>query len=365
MLRFLLIPLLYYALPTHACICETRPLEESIKKASFIAHVKITYEPKKIDTSLRLDKTWIPLSHSVVRTIQIIELFKGDSVKKLTEYGVNSSCELGLYPGQEWIVFAYYDQGNKIYSVSACSASRQLRNAQGEQGLGYWSGDQSILQFLRKYFDHTSGTKYDSGKFKSYYANGQIEWEASYTNSQLDGNRKIYFANGVLWQNENYKGGEKEGVQQRYARSGQLLDETNYIAGKIDRVTYWHDTSYFERSMAIMFESFSTDKRKNDSILLANPPVIQKSIEAFYYPDGSYYSKKYSRTGWLEQELFRYDSSGTNITCGYDQSGKLIHEAIITKYNDHTTEKKWNEKGDLISHKEWENGKFLGDKLVR
>jgi antitoxin component YwqK of YwqJK toxin-antitoxin module len=363
MLRLLLIPFLCYALSSNACICDIRPLDESIKNYPFIAHVKILYEPKGIDTSLRLEDTWKPFSHSAIRTLQIIELFKGDSVKRIMEYDINSSCEIGLEPGEEWIIFASYDAEKKIYSVGACSPSQQLRSKEGEQGISYWSGNQGMMQLLRKHFNHTSsGPKYQSGQFKAYYPNGNIEWEASYRDGQLDGNRKIYFANAILWQNENYKQGKKEGTQQRYAKSGQLLEEMRYADDKISTAVYWHDTSYFERRMAILLES---PPGKSDSVLRANPPIIQKRMEAFYSPAGNYYAKKYNRKSWLEEEIYRDDSTGLNITCRYEKSGKLSFEVIITKYNEHTTEKKWDSKGELVSYKEWEKGKFLGDKINR
>lgn len=351
--NLLLIAILCCASQANACICDTPPLEEITKKAPFIAHVKILYNEQGI-------------GNSATRPIRIIELFKGDSVKKIREYDMNSSCEVGLQPGEEWILFAYYDSIKKIYSVGACTASRMLKNKDGERGSTWsWGQLDGTLKFLRNYFGHASPDPvYVSGKYKNYYPNGQLEWEASYQNGKLDGNRKIYYANGILWQNENYKQGKKDGVLQRFGRSGQLMDEMHYAIDKIRYSSYWYDTSYESRSMAIMFESRTFDRRINDSILQATPPVIQKSAEAVYDEYGNYHSKRYDRTGWLEAEMYAYDLSTNKVTCEYNKTGLLVFEEIVTKYNERIVDKKWNEKGELISHKEWEKGKYLGDKLA-
>jgi antitoxin component YwqK of YwqJK toxin-antitoxin module len=354
--NLLLIVTLGYLSPANACICDYRPLDESIGKATFIAHVQIMYEGGKVD----------PITYSADRLFRIIELFKGDSLKKIREYSIGSSCAVGIQHGEEWLIFAYYDSVKKEYAVGGCTASRRLKNKEGERGTSWsWGSNEGTLQFLRKYFGHTSPeSNYISGQYKSYYPDGHVEWEATYENSQLQGKRKIYFANGIFWQNENYKAGKKEGIQQRYARSGQLLEEMNYTDGEISAATYWYDTSYLERSMQRLLESFTMSKEKNDSIL-SIPPVIQKRSASFYDHNGNYQSSTYNLKGWLESEAFAYDSGSVRIACRYEESGKLESESIVTKYNDHTTEKKWNLKGELISCKEWEKGKFLGDKLSR
>jgi antitoxin component YwqK of YwqJK toxin-antitoxin module len=240
-----------------------------------------------------------------------------------------------------------------------------LKNKDGERGSEWsWGQQDGTLKFLRNYFGHASPDPvYASGKYKNYYSNGQLEWEASYENGKLDGNRKIYYANGILWQNENYKQGKKDGVLQRFGRSGQLMDEMHYVSDVIRYSCYWYDTSYESRSMALMFESRTPDGRI-DPILWANPPVIQKSSEAIYDEYGNYHSKRYNRAGWLEEEIYRYDSSANKVSCQYNKDGMLEFEEIVTEYNERIVDKKWNEKGELISDKEWVKGKYLGDKLA-
>jgi hypothetical protein len=102
-----------------------------------------------------------------------------------------------------------------------------------------------------------------------------------------------------------------------------------------------------------------------DSVLRTRPVTMQKSSEGFNdIKEGLHRSRTYSEEGELTSENFSYNSGAIRVNCGYKQD-RLAFEGIYTRDGDHTIEKKWNEKGELISLKEWINGKYMGEQINR
>jgi hypothetical protein len=51
--------------------------------------------------------------------IEILELFKGSARTEIYETGKETSCEMGIFVGQEWVLFGY-DYKGEIY-IGACN----------------------------------------------------------------------------------------------------------------------------------------------------------------------------------------------------------------------------------------------------
>jgi antitoxin component YwqK of YwqJK toxin-antitoxin module len=367
-LFFLLVHIcMSFAMQSYGCRClDTRSIEENIKLYAFIAHVKITARTVENDTVREGDKVRVRFDHEADLKFEIVEMFKGDPLAVIKEEGVNSSCEVGIYAGEEWILFAWYNPETQLYSIGGCSPSRRIKNSNGERGTDWaWNQQSGLLTGLQKLFGHPSSEPlYDGGIYRSFYPNGSIEWEAAYTDNQLHGSRKVYFANGVLWKEEHFKNGIIDGLQKTYSRSGQLKNELNYSMGEIIHSAYWYDTSYTERRMRV-FAEFMVPRMNIDSVLITRPVTIQKSSEGFNdIKEGLHRSRTYSEKGELTSENFSYNSGAIRVNCRY-KDDRLEFEGIYNKTGDHTIEKKWNEKGELISLKEWINGKYMGEQINR
>jgi antitoxin component YwqK of YwqJK toxin-antitoxin module len=337
----------------YACICkDNRTFEQKIEDNKFIAHIKITNKVIKQDTTQEGGKQIIHFSHQGQLKFEILELFKGPRLTTITQYDINTSCDIGIYPGEEWILYASYDSTANEYTVGACSPSTMYKNKEGETER-LWGGSGGLLNALRTFFNHPQPV-YTSGKYSGYYSNGNKEWEEVYENGKLHGYRSVYYSSGGLMKNENYLNGQHDGVWREYTRQGQLFNELEYSNGHIIHSTYWYDTTFGERRNATLFYNMLN---KKDSIA---PPIIQKSSEGWYdTTTGNRHSIVYSRTGFVEREYFSNNNGDTSLSCEYEENGRLKFEVYYLKEGDITTEKKWNERGWLISEKRWEKGKFI------
>lgn len=70
-----------------------------------------------------------------------------------------------------------------------------------------------------------------SGIYKEYYANGQIAKEENYNNNgELNGKQKEHDPDGALIYEGNFKNGKKDGIF-RYYRNGEIVKEEEFKNG--------------------------------------------------------------------------------------------------------------------------------------
>jgi antitoxin component YwqK of YwqJK toxin-antitoxin module len=70
------------------------------------------------------------------------------------------------------------------------------------------------------------------GKWKYFYANGDVMSEESYKNGLLDGEQLIYYPDGKVTEFAVYNNGLKHGVISKYSSKGVLIEEVTYKDGK-------------------------------------------------------------------------------------------------------------------------------------
>ena len=144
--HFILIIVLSFPSTLHACLCaEFRTLKENIALYPVIAHIRIE-KTFLTDDSAYVDGAKV-FYKKVRHELKIIELFKGSQIKTLIEYDGNSSCEIGMKEGEEWILFAELDTTSNSYFVAACNPSRHFTNARGNKS---WKLQRKILKELRR-----------------------------------------------------------------------------------------------------------------------------------------------------------------------------------------------------------------------
>jgi antitoxin component YwqK of YwqJK toxin-antitoxin module len=338
MFRILLICVsLVVASVAQACLCDIRPLKEYIEYFPFIAHVRVTQkvgdkeELSKVHGQVRFHYKQAP-----VLVIEIVELFKGnDSVKSITEYAVNSSCEIGVEEGEEWIIFGEYHETTKNYYISACSPSTRYRNQEGERRWDKWGEERLIA--LRKYFNHTPPeSRYGNGFQQQLYPNGKNEWIASYTGGLLDGNRKIYYADGLLHFDENFSKGKPDGMQKEFDRQGNLRKESVYESGKCLQYKEWGHP--------------------------ANRNKYRGLYEEFYYWDSTYsILKKYDEKGRLEEEREEDEVADMHTERGYYPSGKLKYRFVTWRSENKTIQLFWKEEGSFEMKRIYIENKLIED----
>lgn len=98
------------------------PLDKlsQMEKYNFIALVVITDDG---DTEADQNR------ESGILKFNILRQFKGEPVARITEHAKNSSCDLGISAGEEWLLFGSLADG-KLH-IQACNRNVMYRNTTG------------------------------------------------------------------------------------------------------------------------------------------------------------------------------------------------------------------------------------------
>jgi len=97
------------------------------------------------------------------------------------------------------------------------------------------------------YLQDRNGIKYEvnaetpfSGKYVTYYENGQREVEVNYKYGKKDGLDTLWFENGQKLVEENYRNGKEEGLHTQWFGNGQKRMEWDFKNGKREGLwIYW------------------------------------------------------------------------------------------------------------------------------
>lgn len=337
-----------------ACSCgwTDRGMEKAFQQSAFIAHVKILKKSslEKEDSVLVIGGDSFSQYSKI--SIEIIELFKGSPVIKILEWGVGSSCDMGIRENEEWILF-----GNKLteafVSVNYCGYWIKMTNTLKERHWQY-DGGISAMKELRTIANLPQKIIPD-GAVVSFYPGGVLLAKEQFNKGKLHGTRKVYFANGLLMEESEYSNGVLIGKKDSYAKHGQSISELMYDSGEIIHSVFWYDTTWDARRMDAIFSNNPAD---------VFPAKVQKRSEGWFDKNtGNRHSFVYYRNGVLQKEHTGLNNDSIKISKEYFESGKLKIEIHSYKDRDVTEEKRWDESGVLQSNKKWVKGKYVGDLL--
>jgi hypothetical protein len=109
-----------------ACMCmndfqRIKSLED-LKSYEFVALVKVTSEttnPPSGSTPFR----------DAMLGFKIIEKFKGEDIREIIEKDVQSSCDMGIDVGDEWVLFGALHNGNLFVGAVAEMSGTGARTA--------------------------------------------------------------------------------------------------------------------------------------------------------------------------------------------------------------------------------------------
>lgn len=338
-----------------ACMCMNYRSIDSLAQLaeySFIAHVKI------IDDQNYQQQSKDDFGDVGLLTIQIIELFKGDTITQILEYSKRTSCDMGISKGEEWILFGR-NRNNKI-AVDACDRDEWYKQKNGERDWQYGRGFYELKR-LRQLYQHPIKT-YENETRIEYYSNGLREIEETYVNGKKAGERKIWYPNGRLRCREFYINDTLDGKKEWFYSSGQIDEEEYYIRGKHCNIsrTYFDTTDdksrddYYKRSQKIKGKVYQP----------VIYPKIQPHYEIIYDPNGNpLISREYNRTGTIHNEktidwernfrvIIYYHDNGKASSIGYTLNGK--NYGHYQTYNeDGFPDRSWDydEKGEVIKDK--------------
>jgi len=284
---------LFSAVPASACSCSGFLTIDSLSQLDeydFIAHVAITDDQDDEKTSQN-DLATIGLLR-----FNIIELFKGERIDKVFEYQKNSSCDIGVSKGEEWILFGKKRDGKM--AIVACDRNMRYKAKNGLRDWKYERGFSELKQ-LKKLYKHR-GESFANGKHTAFYLNGKPEIEETYVNGKLSGERKIWYPEGGLFCQEFYVNDTLDGKSVWFYPTGQLYDESYYQQGKHSNVSrLYYDSTIVQEFKEHLIKFFY---KTEDSLNFVYRRV-QVHYEAVYDSYGrSIINREYERTGKIKRE---------------------------------------------------------------
>ncbi len=75
---------------------------------------------------------------------------------------------------------------------------------------------------------------------RSYFSNGNLEYEAEFTNRKLDGISKVWLEDGTLFSISNYSNDQPHGNWKKFHQNGKLMFEVNYEYGQKHGTEKWY-----------------------------------------------------------------------------------------------------------------------------
>ena len=297
-----------------ACSCGNyfkgvKTLEE-LNGFAFIALVKITSETNN------------PLSDSTpfrdaTLGFKIIEKFKGKDIRQVIENGVESSCDMGIHVGDEWVLFATVY--NEKLIVAECSRNVRYRDKDGVRDWHFKRGIQE-LEDLRMLYGHSQKRQKD-GINRQYYPDGKIEAEETYQNGLRNGIRTLYHRNGKVFGKQIFVNDSLQGKSEWFYASGQLYDQKFYRKGiLINMSRIYYDTTITDRQKKFLIRDFYL----TEDSLRRTFSRIQVHLEALYDYNGKIiFSREYSRWGKIQQEYIYHQEENDFTSVFYHDNGQI------------------------------------------
>ncbi len=330
--HFPVILLLFLSQPIWACVCGGgagfREFAPSMREDyDHIALVKIlTFEPFEHPKLTEEEKKY-HAGYYARFTVQYLEHFKGDKRTEFLLSSFNTSCDIGLRAGQEWIIMAKDDRG--YATVFPCEYSKQFRDEYGVRDWQYESGFRLVAN-LEKMYKKPVVKK--NGKEEGHYPNGQLEYSLTYEKGKLHGERQIWHPNGKLWGQQYYNHGKQEGKSTWWFNSGYVYSESQYLDGhEIDTTRNWYepDGLFQPRSYFEAVDPFSDEHLPVDSLIKLHSTHQLYSYFVYDSTGQMREHKNYDRSGRLAWETQYFPERKMYCTISYDtRTGKLSYIAM-------------------------------------
>ena len=94
---------------------------------------------------------------------------------------------------------------------------------------------------------------------RSYYQNGNLEYEAEFVNGKLDGTSKVWLEEGTLYSVSQYSNDQPHGAWKKFHPNGKLLFAMNYEYGEKHGTEKW----YYENGQVKSEQEFEYGNAKS------------------------------------------------------------------------------------------------------
>lgn len=152
-----------FAIPSMACVCRYPDKLDNLSQLDKYAFVALVHITDDGDTAK---------GQSTTLKFEIKERFKGDNVSEVIENLVNSSCDMGISKGEDWLLYGLLINGKLV--VQPCDRNIRYRRANGERDWLFKRGVED-LQILQRLYAKT-GVKHKDGLETVFYKNGKRNW---------------------------------------------------------------------------------------------------------------------------------------------------------------------------------------------
>ncbi|HEY0896683.1 MAG TPA: hypothetical protein VGE15_09055 [Sphingobacteriaceae bacterium] len=321
-------------LPGWALACSCSPIKdikstEDLKRFDFIALAEVTGLAPVKDSLPPF-----PTREDGSVRITVLELFKGKPVAMLDEPSVNTSCDLGLRTGQQWLFFGWKDASGKIM-IGPCNYSVMYRSSTGLRDWQVFTGMQQLV-LLRTLFNKPV----QAGPERILrYANGMTEAEQNFRHGKLHGIRKIYYPTGELYVAEKFSRGRRKGYRKVFGKCGQLFQHTTYAGGHKRQWVFYFDPLHMDGLLA--FEARRMLRKAGTAPDEISIKRVADSLRARVHLDPVYEKREFDRD-WRSYHFRTYFLGGrireeTQVNWKdkvysqkvYDEAGKLDYITIL------------------------------------
>ncbi|WP_342648340.1 hypothetical protein [Mucilaginibacter sp. CSA2-8R] len=289
-----------------ACHCSVIPEfkdKNDLKPYEFIALAKVA-ALSPTDTA----KPWFRRRDGDIK-IEIIELFKGAKETVINEPNVNSSCDLGINMGEQWLFFG--SKGKDKIEIQPCNYNIKYRDVSGLRDWQYFRGIDRLNVLIRLFYPDKFNPLTDTIK----YDNDLPEIVQHFKNGKLQGERQIFYPSGKLYISEKFNKGERVKYRKVYSAIGQLIYNVRYGGGGLVKVrTSYYDILELKRWIPIE----ARINKATGEIYNVDDPQVKRALDSIGY------------TLAVTKPSLRYKTTfshhGRNyISYGYNQQGKVTN----------------------------------------
>ncbi|GAB3496713.1 hypothetical protein GCM10027341_15910 [Spirosoma knui] len=306
-----------------ACYCGTPPplTKEILSRYPYVALVKI----RTMHDLLRPVGNRKRLGREGKFTVDVIENFGKALPDTFVLQGYRTSCDIGLRPGQTWVIFAKVLNGQA--TVFACDYSIQYAEKQeisDSENLRSQAGEE-LLNTVRQ----LSGRpiKATNGRIEKFYLSGRRALLTTYIRGGRE-ERTVWHKNGRLWGREFYKKGLKNGPATWWNANGTLLSTETFVAGiAVDTSRYWYRTDV---DSTFYLTTATVTSHERDSILLFYSQSHLQRVTIADRQGRLLSSRNYDWYGRLTDETVGVPETGVECRTAYDKQGN-VNFLIVTR----------------------------------
>ena len=253
-------------------------------------------------------------------TVDVIENFKAPLPAELILESYRTSCDIGLRPGQEWIIFAKMYKG--YATVYACDYSTQQESQpviSFATGLRYRQSSEELLNSVRQLTGRP--IKVVNGKIEKFYANGRRALLTIYKQGGREEERTVWHENGRLWGKEFYRNGVKHGLAAWWNANGTPGSTETFADGiAVDTSRYWYNTDV---DSAFVLNDRTLTEQVRDSTLRFHSMSHLQRVRVSDRQGRLRLGQEFDWYGRLRDETIGMPEMGMEWRTAYDPQGKI------------------------------------------